>query len=143
MPSSPTCKATNGKQKGRSSDRPFSFLLFSGFYRSALRRAGGRRGVTGCQHRADIHGMQTLRSLQNIELDRLAGLESLVAVHLDSRVMGEQVLISAIGHDETVALGVVEPLDLTAEHADIPLQRTPSLEYHPLQLHVRLRPYGR
>ncbi|GBL56382.1 hypothetical protein PCLA_05r0348 [Pseudomonas citronellolis] len=47
--------------------------------------------------------------------------------------MSEQVLISAVGQDESIALGVVEPLDLTAEHADIPLQRTPSLEYHPLR----------
>src|SRR5690606_23646849 len=117
-PSSPTCKATSGKQKGRSSDRPFSLVLFSGFCWSALRRAGDRRRFTACQNRADIHRVQAFRTLQNIELDRLAGLESLVAVHLDSRVVGEQVLISAIGHDEAVALGVVEPLDLTAKHAD-------------------------
>jgi ATP-dependent Clp protease adaptor protein ClpS len=48
--------------------------------------------------------------------------------------MGEQVLISTVSQDEPVAFGVVEPLDLTANYADIPLQRTPSLEYDPLQI---------
>src|SRR5690606_5097807 len=95
-----------------------------------LRRLGGGGGRIGRGSRAYVHRMQALGTLKDFETHRLAGLESLVAVHLDCRVVGEQILISAIGHDETVALGVVEPLDLTAEHAHFPLQRTPSLEYH-------------
>src|SRR3990167_1281989 len=98
--------------------------------------SGGR--FTGGSSRTDVYGVESFWTLNNIEAYRLASLQRFIAVHLNSRVVGEQVLISTIGQDESIAFGVVEPLDLTANHADIPLQRTPSLEYHPLQFHAVL-----
>ena len=111
--------------------------------RDILRLVYGHGGVLVGGNRADIDGMQSFGALHDLEADRLAGLECLLTVHLDGRVVGEQVLISAVGQDESIAFGVVEPLDLTAEHADIPLQRTPSLEYHPLRLHAITDQAGR
>ena len=80
---------------------------------------------------ADIDRMQALGALNDFELNRLSGLEGLVSVHFDGGIVCEQVLIATFGEDEAIAFGVVEPLDLTTEHAVIPLQRTPWLGYHP------------
>jgi hypothetical protein len=52
--------------------------------------------------------------------------------------MGEQVIGFTFLIDESIALGIVEPLDFTACHPYVPLQRTPSLEYHPLHPHTNL-----
>ncbi len=84
--------------------------------------------------------MQPFRALDDFEIDELPSLDGFVAVHFDSRIMGKEIngttiLItpfSGIGVNEPEPLGVVEPLDLADRHAHIPLQQTPSLEYHPV-----------
>ncbi|NER63849.1 hypothetical protein G3436_07990 [Pseudomonas sp. MAFF212427] len=61
--------------------------------------------------------------------------------------MGEQINFFAVRADFTVLidkaipLGIVEPLDFAGCHPHIPLQRTPSLEYHPLHPHMNLRKF--
>ena len=81
---------------------------------------------------ADINRMQAFWPLDNVKTDCLPSFERLVAIHLNGREVSEKILIiSAVGQDKSVAFGVIEPLDLAANHADIPLQRSPSLEYHP------------
>ncbi|MOA45112.1 hypothetical protein D3C78_1674780 [compost metagenome] len=37
-----------------------------------------------------------------------------------------------VGIDKAESLGIVEPFHLADSHAQIPLQQTPSLEYHPI-----------
>ncbi|MNI80644.1 hypothetical protein D3C73_1371870 [compost metagenome] len=76
--------------------------------------------------------------MHDLESHGLSGLEGFVTVHLDRRIMGEQIVGFAVFIDESVALGIVEPLDFTACHPYVPLQRTPSLEYHPLHPHTNL-----
>ena len=90
------------------------------------------------------HGMQAFRALGNFEAYGLAGLECLVAVHLNGGKVGKKVdfvtvvIFAFLGLcvDKAEAFGIVEPLDL-ALHTHIPLlQTTPSLEYHPVLSHM-------
>ena len=48
-----------------------------------------------------------------------------IAGHLNRRIVNEQVLAARVREDETVPLGVVEPLDFAIGHAGIP-PHTPS-----------------
>src|SRR4051812_17762121 len=65
----------------------------------ACRCSGGPDGV----------GLRTLLALDDLEGDPLALVEALVAVHLDGRVVDEDVL-AAVDGDEAEALLGVEPL---------------------------------
>src|SRR5919199_736492 len=58
---------------------------------------------------ADRVGLRTLLALDDLEGDPLALVEALVAVHLDGRVVDEDVL-AAVDGDEAEALLGVEPL---------------------------------
>ncbi|MOA33171.1 hypothetical protein D3C78_1544430 [compost metagenome] len=94
----------------------------------------------------DVDGMQALGSLDDLEDHRLACLQGLVALHRDGGVVGKQVVRFAFFIDKTVTLGIVEPFHLADCHAHIPLQQTPSLEYHPVNprqiLHNWIRRQG-
>jgi len=89
-------------------------------------------GFAGAGWSADIHRMQALWSLDDLKGNLLACFQCLVAIHLYCRVMRKKVIALVVFDDEAVTLGIVEPLDLTACHAHIPLHQTPSLEYHPV-----------
>src|SRR5688572_15109258 len=73
----------------------------------------GRPFVSGLAGFSDVSGLRALRTVDDLELDRLAFLERPEAVPLDRREMNEYVT-AAFALDETVALGVVEPLDLAS-----------------------------
>src|SRR5947207_10353022 len=62
----------------------------------------------------DVAGLRALWTVNDFELDRLAFLERAEAVALDSRVVDEHVTAS-VALDESVTLGVVEPLDLACD----------------------------
>src|ERR1700712_3527393 len=64
----------------------------------------------------DVRCLLALRPLHDLEVDLLAFLERLEAVHLYGREMGEQILSAFIGRDESVAFRVVEPFDRTCRH---------------------------
>ena len=53
-------------------------------------------------------------ALDNVELDFIAFLERFVSVQLNRRIMDENIW-PVFASDESVALGVVKPLDLTFE----------------------------
>ena len=47
----------------------------------------------------------------------ITGSESFVAIHFYRGVMSEKVLASIFRQDETVAFGIVEPLNFTQSHS--------------------------
>src|SRR5665213_1548626 len=69
----------------------------------------------------DVRGVQPFLSGVNLELHFLALGERLEAVHRDRGEMDEDIL-TAVLFNETVTLGVVEPLHLPSGHASC-LQR--------------------
>src|SRR3954463_8105097 len=77
---------------------------------------GRGRGPLPCKvlDLVDVAGLRALRTVNDLELDRLAFLERTEAVALDRRVVDEHVTAS-VAFDESVTLGVVEPLDLTCD----------------------------
>jgi hypothetical protein len=58
----------------------------------------------------DVHGLWTLGALFDGEFDALALLEALVAITPDASVMDKDV-VPTFSSYETIALGVIEPLD--------------------------------
>jgi hypothetical protein len=65
------------------------------------------------------HG--TFDALTNLELDSLALLERFVTFADNGRVMDEDDLASAVGHDESDALIGVEPLNCALCHGAVPV----------------------
>src|SRR5206468_282308 len=59
----------------------------------------------------DVLRGRALLALDHVELDPLALGQALEALGLDGRMVDEAVLLTALGRDETEALGVVEPFD--------------------------------
>src|ERR1700694_3684802 len=66
--------------------------------------------------RLDVRRLQALRPFLHLELDLLAFLQRLEAVHLDRGVMREQIFAAFSRGDEAEAFRVVEPLDGTGCH---------------------------
>src|ERR1041385_5036937 len=62
----------------------------------------------------NVAGLRALGAVNDLELHRLAFLERAEAVALNGRVVHEDVAAS-VTLDETVTLGVVEPLDLACD----------------------------
>src|SRR5688572_20708702 len=60
--------------------------------------------------------MQALRTFDDVERDGLPCLQRFVAFHGDRRVVCEQVATTVIRQNESEALRVVEPFDLTGTH---------------------------
>src|SRR4051794_28031482 len=69
--------------------------------------------------RADVGRLKALGPLLHLELDRLAFLEALVAVHLDGGEVDEDISPVRL-RDEPVALLSVEPFDSTGRHGGDP-----------------------
>src|SRR4051812_21214477 len=68
----------------------------------------------------DVLRLGSLCTLGAVELDLRALGERLVALSDDRAVVDEQVLAAALGLDEAVALGVVEPLHGSSCHIKTP-----------------------
>src|SRR5256885_12647999 len=62
----------------------------------------------------DVAGLRAFRTVNDLELDRLALFERSEAVARDGRVVHEDVTAS-VAFDEPVTLGVVEPLDFACD----------------------------
>src|SRR5207253_7933081 len=75
------------------------------------RRRAGREVVLGF---GDVPRLRTLWAVDDLELDRLTLFQGPEAVATDRGVMHEDVA-AALPFNETVALGVVEPLDLACD----------------------------
>ena len=68
--------------------------------------------VGGCISHADYSiRLRTFLPLNDVELNVIALFQSFVAIQLDCRVVNENIR-PVITSDESVALGVIEPLDL-------------------------------
>jgi hypothetical protein len=65
-------------------------------------------GVSQADHRI---GLRTLLALNDVEFNVIALFQSFVAIQLDCRVVNENIW-PVVTSDESVALGVIEPLDL-------------------------------
>src|SRR5215510_9812849 len=92
-----------------------------------MRKAGGEVGgaeVEGPEHAApvpqgglarlgDVAGLRSLRTVDDLEFDLLAFLERPEAGSLNRGEVHEHV-VAAFALNESVALGVVKPLDLTS-----------------------------
>ena len=59
-------------------------------------------------------GLRSFLSLNNVEFDIIAFFQGFISVQLNRRVMDENIW-PVFTSDESVALGIVEPLDLTFE----------------------------
>ena len=79
----------------------------------------------------DVLRRGTLVTLNDVELDTVALVQSLEAITLDCRVVNKTVFGTIILRDETEALGVVEPLNCTLCHCN----RIPLFEAFRLALH--------
>ena len=66
--------------------------------------------------RADVRCLEAFRPLGDIELDFLALSEASEPLHLDSGMMAEHILPTAVLSNETVALRIVKPLHSTSCH---------------------------
>ena len=86
------------------------------------RRRAGHNVVLGF---GDVPCLRTLWAVNDLEFDRLTLFQGPEAVATDRGVMDEDVA-AALAFNETVALGVVEPLDLTCNtHRSLPYRRKP------------------
>ena len=77
-----------------------------------------RGGVIRLQlNRSDVRRSWAFGAVDGVEAYLLRFFQRLVPVHLNARVMGEQVLAPIVGRDEPEALGVVEPLHGACRHS--------------------------
>ena len=65
--------------------------------------------------RPDVLGLQTLGALRHLKLYALPFLQAAEAVGLDRREMHEDIL-ATLAADESVALGIVKPLNCSLFH---------------------------
>jgi hypothetical protein len=77
---------------------------------------GGRappcsQGQPGYLQWGDVSGLQTFRALFDIEFDSLTLVERAKALTYDASMVDKHVPLVAIAGDESIALGVAEPLD--------------------------------
>ena len=72
------------------------------------------------QQRHNVDGVNTVIYWLFLKTDRLSRFQSFVAIHLNGRKMGEQVVVVAVFNNKTVAFGVVEPFHLAAGHVELP-----------------------
>jgi hypothetical protein len=65
---------------------------------------------------ANLAGLQALLALLGLELHTLTFREVAEALHLDLRLVNEEVIPAAVWRNETEAFFGVEPLDCTYTH---------------------------
>jgi hypothetical protein len=66
--------------------------------------------------RSDVDRLGALRAFARLVFDLLTLAEGLEAVPRDVRVMDEEVLLALLRRDESISLGIVEPLDGSGSH---------------------------
>src|SRR5262249_54850827 len=81
-------------------------------------RDGNQRGAKPLDL-PDVGGLQALGAASDLEFDGVTLGQGLEALGLDGGVVNEDVL-STILRDESVPLGLVEPLDSSVCHASVP-----------------------
>ena len=64
----------------------------------------------------NVVGTWAFFALADFEADALVFIQRGVAVHLDLRMMHEQILAAVIGSDKTKTFACIEPLDCTCTH---------------------------
>src|ERR671918_3197451 len=74
---------------------------------------------------AYVHRLGSLVARLLLVLDLRVLRQGLEALAVDAAVMDEEVPVTIIGSDESVALLVVEPLDGSARHVNCPFLRVP------------------
>src|SRR5881628_1578878 len=84
---------------------------------SRLARTGGP-GITRSDW-ADVLRLGALGALGHVELDLLVLVESLVTLHVDRRVVHEDVVAAVLLRDEAETLLGVEPLHGALSHAHL------------------------
>ena len=57
----------------------------------------------------DFVGLRAFLTLNNLKFDRITFLQALKSVHVDGRIVNEHIGSTVLA-DETVTLGIVEPL---------------------------------
>ncbi len=67
--------------------------------------------------------MIALRSFMHIKLDLLPGFQRSVSIHLDGRVVREDILAATDWTDKAEAFGIIEPFNSTRLHASTSLAR--------------------
>jgi len=67
----------------------------------------------------DLVGLRAFLTLHDIELDVVALLKALVAFRGDGAVVYENVGLSVLASDESIAFGVIEPLTLPFMRANL------------------------
>ncbi|WP_425517701.1 hypothetical protein [Oceanobacter mangrovi] len=70
---------------------------------------------------ANIDRVKAFVTWFGFELNRLARLQSAVAIHDNRGIMGEKILFAVICEDKSIAFGVVEPFDFPGLHCDTSL----------------------
>ncbi len=65
----------------------------------------------------NLAGVKTLGARLGFELHALAGLQCFITVHVDGRIVGENVTTPIVRQNKSVSLGVIEPLDDTCLHS--------------------------
>src|SRR2546421_11895724 len=99
-------------------------------------RAGGSGRVNRALDAHDVGGVEPFIPLLHVELHHLTFGERLETVHLNRREMHEHVF-AAFLLNETISLGVIEPLHLSLDHDP------PPAESHTLGAHPPARPWCR
>src|SRR2546423_5905613 len=70
--------------------------------------------------RNDVDRLRAFLTLARLELDLCPLGERLEAIAPDVGVMHEEILPAVLGRDEAVSLGIVEPLDGSGCHINLP-----------------------
>ncbi len=76
----------------------------------------------------NVAGLRTLLTFDNFEFDRVALLQTLIAIGLDRAIVHEYVG-AILAPDKSKALGIVEPLDRTFQSCHLQFLRTDSTAY--------------
>jgi hypothetical protein len=76
--------------------------------------------VVGPLERFDVLGGGTFASLPDVELNLLTFFQRLESVRCNRGVVDKKIRSSIVGRDESKALLVVEPLDLSRSHTQTP-----------------------
>src|SRR5262249_60745754 len=85
-------------------------------------------------YRADVLRCRALRTLDDLELDRLTLAQRLESLPTDGGMVDEDVLGAVVRGDESEALRVVEPLHLSLRHGTDSFRKKTPVQNCPLSL---------
>lgn len=75
--------------------------------------------------RADVLRSRAFRALLHVEFDRLSFFQGPEALHADFCLMAKQILPAVIRRDESVTLGLIEPLNFALHVLPFALENYP------------------